>query len=201
MARKYRQVFTSFRNSSLSATHCTLSAALVLQGAKNSSNIEGGKRHDNGLDRCIQVLDELSTSWSPAQKICRNLKKLRGPQSLPERDIPDFQSFHQSTSISPPSKNAEHDTYTAIVLTENEDSNKEFGYSEFPGWDFTEEMPLGPEFDSFPDLILEEFGSGLDFGNNLTVDGFGSHDLTFEALPNDYRGGDSLSRWQHINAP
>lgn len=81
-ARKYRRVFGSFRRSPITATHCTLSAALVfLRNAKARSAVEATKvpSSSSGTDDlkiCLDVLDELSTSWDTARRIRLNLLKL-----------------------------------------------------------------------------------------------------------------------------
>lgn len=81
-ARKYRRVFGSFRRSPITATHCTLSAALVfLRNAKARSAVNKDDGPSSGfstedLKICLDVLDELSTSWDTARRIRLNLLKL-----------------------------------------------------------------------------------------------------------------------------
>lgn len=81
-ARKYRRVFGSFRRSPITATHCTLSAALVfLRNAKPRSAVVTTEVPSLGLNiddiqLCLDVLDELSTSWDTARRIRLNLLKL-----------------------------------------------------------------------------------------------------------------------------
>lgn len=81
-ARKYRRVFGSFRRSPITATHCTLSAALVfLRNAKARSVVEKTDMPSSGsstddIKLCLDVLDELSTSWDTARRIRLNLLKL-----------------------------------------------------------------------------------------------------------------------------
>ncbi|KAK1146953.1 hypothetical protein N8T08_002280 [Aspergillus melleus] len=81
VAQKYRQEFGSFRLSPITATHCTLSAALV--SLENYiSEIEGTKTEEHSLaqnyeiETCLQTLKELSTSWYPAKCINLHLGKL-----------------------------------------------------------------------------------------------------------------------------
>lgn len=70
IAQKYRQVFGGFQRSPISATHCTLSAALVLlEDLDHASN-------RNRMMMCLGVLEELSGSWCPARHIANNLKRL-----------------------------------------------------------------------------------------------------------------------------
>ncbi|KAL4749961.1 hypothetical protein BDW72DRAFT_204295 [Aspergillus terricola var. indicus] len=80
-AQKYRHVFGGFQKSPITATHCTLSAALVLLAeveaeAKTSLVSPAIAPLKNKLKLCLTVLDELSKSWSPAKYIARNLRKL-----------------------------------------------------------------------------------------------------------------------------
>lgn len=81
-ARKYRRVFGSFRRSPITATHCTLSAALVfLRSAKtravlDTSGEPSSSFNTDDIRLCLDVLDELSTSWDTARRIRLNLLKL-----------------------------------------------------------------------------------------------------------------------------
>lgn len=81
-ARKYRRVFGSFRRSPITATHCTLSAALVfLRSAKArpvaaTTGEPSSSFNTDDIRLCLDVLDELSTSWDTARRIRLNLLKL-----------------------------------------------------------------------------------------------------------------------------
>lgn len=69
-ARAYRQAFGSFRKSPVTATHCTLSAAVVLvQSQRNDLPI-------NLLEASLEVLGELSTSWDIARRLRSHLLRL-----------------------------------------------------------------------------------------------------------------------------
>lgn len=70
VAQKYRQVFGGFQRSPITATHCTLSAALVLLCESSCPS------NRNRLSLCLTVLDELASSWCPAKHIGRNLRRL-----------------------------------------------------------------------------------------------------------------------------
>ncbi|KAF7558177.1 hypothetical protein G7Z17_g71 [Cylindrodendrum hubeiense] len=69
----YRENFGSFRQSPLTATHCTLSAALVLlRGYKpDNENVIGPEM--DFVNSCIQTLKELSVSWTPPRRYWRSL--------------------------------------------------------------------------------------------------------------------------------
>ena len=73
VAQKYRQAFGSFELSPISATHCTLTAALVLLDETESIDTPS---HKNKLCLCLVVLGELSKVWHPAWHIRENLRKL-----------------------------------------------------------------------------------------------------------------------------
>lgn len=75
IAKKYRYVFGGFRLSPLSATHCTLSAALVLLQAKKMG-LEKVSTCDYNIKICLEVLEQLSTSWNPAKRIWESLLRL-----------------------------------------------------------------------------------------------------------------------------
>ncbi|RAQ50977.1 Zn(II)2Cys6 transcription factor [Aspergillus flavus] len=73
VAQKYRHTFGGYHLSPITATHCTLSAALVLLDETENLNAPS---HKNKLALCLTVLDELSKSWYPAGHIGHNLRKL-----------------------------------------------------------------------------------------------------------------------------
>ncbi|KAJ5765847.1 hypothetical protein N7520_005406 [Penicillium odoratum] len=96
IAQKYRQTFGSFKLSPITATHCTLSTALILielccsmkPVAKHSPTENGHQLPPHAaVALCFQVLRELSTSWNIAKRIGRNLEKVYiqryGSQHLP----------------------------------------------------------------------------------------------------------------------
>ncbi|GAW24377.1 hypothetical protein ANO14919_139610 [Xylariales sp. No.14919] len=99
VARKYRNTFGSFRRSPITATHCTLSAALVLLDAQTTGwESVDLSTSSQDIDLCLCVLDELSTSWNPARRIRRNLelllKHIRAkPDSQGPKDV-----IHPATS-------------------------------------------------------------------------------------------------------
>ena len=83
VAKKYRQAFGNFRKSPVSATHCTLWAALVLMQVRGCGDGRGGGggadlsvRNIHNIELCLQVLEELAVSWDIARRICRNLREL-----------------------------------------------------------------------------------------------------------------------------
>ncbi|KXH42217.1 nitrogen assimilation transcription factor nirA [Colletotrichum simmondsii] len=84
LSAKYRAAFGSFRLSPLTATHCTLSAALVILFVQPAVKDDVSKLSKNDLDGCLQTLRELSISWSPplrtdGLKELINMNLERGP--------------------------------------------------------------------------------------------------------------------------
>ncbi|OJJ29984.1 hypothetical protein ASPWEDRAFT_122319 [Aspergillus wentii DTO 134E9] len=74
VAYKYRQQFGGFRLSPLTATYCTLSAALVFLGDIHRVGEMPNSRAS--LELCLKVLYELAPAWSPACHIFKNLQRL-----------------------------------------------------------------------------------------------------------------------------
>jgi hypothetical protein len=72
LTKRYRQATGTFRRSPISATHCMLSAALVLlqEGYPDTSN------RWSYIGTCLIGLEELSHSWDIARTIRSNLLKL-----------------------------------------------------------------------------------------------------------------------------
>lgn len=70
IAQKYCQAFGGFQRSPISATHCTLSAALVFLGEPDCAS------NRRRMIVCLEVLGELSGSWCPAKYIANNLRRL-----------------------------------------------------------------------------------------------------------------------------
>lgn len=81
LTRRYRELFGSFRRSPLTATHCTLTAALVIMFVRPVA--EGAASHADSaeLDGCMQTLRELSVSWGPPLRYWRAISKILSGQS------------------------------------------------------------------------------------------------------------------------
>ncbi|KAK6213434.1 c6 transcription factor [Colletotrichum tabaci] len=102
--KKYRQVFGSFRRSPISATHCILTATLVLiQYASPDPDFANTGRPCCTLyiEACLEILKELSTSWKPACRTRVNLIKYLY-QKYPER-IPNslLHDERRNTAVAP----------------------------------------------------------------------------------------------------
>ncbi|TEA19756.1 Nitrogen assimilation transcription factor nirA [Colletotrichum sidae] len=97
--KKYRQVFGGFRRSPISATHCTLTAALVLiQYASPDPDMSSSGRPccTPYIEMCLEVLGELSTSWNPAGRMRADLIRLlyqKYPKRIPHALLHCEKSF------------------------------------------------------------------------------------------------------------
>jgi hypothetical protein len=110
VARAYRKTFGDFCLSAVSATHCLLSAALVLmQVASTEPESPCGRAAATNVDLCLQSLKELSVSWKIADKTQSNLALLRerklgrtrGPHSLTgNHNNPALPELADSTAFS-----------------------------------------------------------------------------------------------------
>ncbi|KAM0241427.1 hypothetical protein ACHAP5_007624 [Fusarium lateritium] len=62
--------FGSFRRSPITATHCTLTATLMIMFL--------GKGSRSDLDYCLLTLGELAESWAPAKRYWQTLSRVLG---------------------------------------------------------------------------------------------------------------------------
>jgi hypothetical protein len=80
IARVYREVFGSFRRCPTTATHCTLSATLALLPSSTAAESTRKSRLaatiQSDIELCLEVLSELSLSWSTAGKLRAGLQQL-----------------------------------------------------------------------------------------------------------------------------
>lgn len=79
LGKAFRKAYGSFRQCPITATHCTLTAVLVLIQVSSQN---AGHSHSNDMGHiysCLQTLQELSVAWSPADRYWRSvLHKLEG---------------------------------------------------------------------------------------------------------------------------
>ncbi|KAK9371423.1 fungal-specific transcription factor domain-containing protein [Lipomyces kononenkoae] len=101
VAKKYRQKFGSFRRSPASATHCLLSATLVLIQAQSSDGGRGppGTSRLHSIKLCFQALDELSIAWNFARRTRWNLLRLY-QQRMKSADIQNTLEASDETTVS-----------------------------------------------------------------------------------------------------
>ncbi|KAI0897212.1 fungal-specific transcription factor domain-containing protein [Annulohypoxylon nitens] len=207
VATRYRRRFSSFRQSPITATHCTLSAVLILisagthdwQGVNATSNIKN-------IELGLTVLDELSASWHPAKRIRQGLERL-------------YKSSRESTAQTHSSSVTRGNSVEQFHgLTGNPASNfssiRDKADPVLRSINLTPELqrlPLNRDGDATPHPASETLESGL-FHRSSPENGYMSSgfDMTealdnfsymesnpmflSDALPNDYSGFDILTR-------
>ena len=91
LGEQYREVFGSFRKSPITATYCSLSAALALLNPHPQGAQDAG-RSDVDMDKvnsCLKTLQELSESWVPAGKYhCSLVRMIHGPDATGQQTSP-----------------------------------------------------------------------------------------------------------------
>ncbi|KAE8379370.1 hypothetical protein BDV26DRAFT_291392 [Aspergillus bertholletiae] len=84
LGEQYREVFGSFRRSPITATYCSLSAALALL-SPCPQGLQDTGRGDIDMDKvhsCLKTLQELTESWVPAGKYhCSLLRMINDPDA------------------------------------------------------------------------------------------------------------------------
>ncbi|KAL1650353.1 hypothetical protein SLS58_001170 [Diplodia intermedia] len=178
VTRKYRHAYGSFRRSPITATYCSLSAALtLLQISKLDSAVEaaGKTRHiARMVEACLEVLQELSTSWDIARRLRESLVKLyrqfsSGGKVASQTPGSAAGNAGQVPDDDVPPLTSPTDDPLPFFL---EDPSAEIGGYATLG-DFTEEMLLD-------ESLWESAGQ----------------DLAFDPLQNDYMGAGSLDCWR-----
>lgn len=91
---QYREVFGNFRRSPITATHCTLLAALALlnQPPQAQRDSGPGPADIDKVKTCLQTLHELSESWIPPRKYHRSLVRMIDARRDSRRDEGSIQS-------------------------------------------------------------------------------------------------------------
>lgn len=169
VARSYRRIFGSFRQSAVSATHCLLSAALVLIRV-TSNGLEDSRRKVAvaNIELCLQSLQELSVSWRIAGKTHRSLALLKERKLGTESSARDSQPHIQTA-----------------VPASGVDGLSNPTLSDLPSW--TGSTPANP-------ILLNDahFSLGSYFGDSNTTGGF---DLTAQFVDIDFQ---NASLWGHF---
>jgi hypothetical protein len=109
LSEQFRKTWGSFRQSPITATHCTLFAALALfrtlsQDTEEAIVYTGLKN----FGTCLQTLLELSVAWTPPRKYYHNLRRMMHNQV----DIDNFsitELAEDSGRNAPQEENAERD--------------------------------------------------------------------------------------------
>lgn len=76
LGNRYRGIYGGFRRSPLTATHCTLTAALMTLYL--ASGQEAGRSDRAQLKSCAATLGELADAWEPARRYHRILSRILG---------------------------------------------------------------------------------------------------------------------------
>ncbi|KAI5921203.1 fungal-specific transcription factor domain-containing protein [Camillea tinctor] len=192
VAREYRKAFGSFRQSPITATHCTLSAVLVLLTAENCRWDGTNQATTNqSINICLQVLEELSLSWAPAGYIKKNVVMLRQRLGDPV-----------DSSLAPLSGGDQHDDSSGNYSgggvpistgpTPNDDaSTRAHMQPDSPGSFQQTGYWQNPEFQSIFDGLQSGNASFLFNSTNLA--------LGTDALPSDYDNFELLNRMNFDN--
>ncbi|KAK9235283.1 fungal-specific transcription factor domain-containing protein [Lipomyces kononenkoae] len=183
VAKKYRQKFGSFRRSPASATHCLLSATLVLIHAENS---DGGREMPGtsqlqNIKLCFQALDELSTAWSFARRTRWNLLRL-------------YQQRRNSADIQNPLEASDEGTVSGFGLEKPEGGT--FDVSTSP-MDMTWIDALLGGNGNVQNATMGHSDIGMLLEESIWTDF--NIDYTRESLPSDYNIFDQLSKGNYRN--
>ncbi|KAJ5162551.1 fungal-specific transcription factor domain-containing protein, partial [Penicillium coprophilum] len=76
LSQQYRSTFGSFRRSPVTATHCTLSAALVTFQLHHLGHTQGQTSTKHLLETFSKTLEELSDSWFPARRYWNSIRQM-----------------------------------------------------------------------------------------------------------------------------
>lgn len=101
LGERYRETFGSFRRSPLTATHCTLTAALVIMFLRDGSMGTWAQADHTKLHGCLQTLHELSVSWGPPLRYWRTLTKIiiqRGSEDVTEDEAQVVDTMPKSST-------------------------------------------------------------------------------------------------------
>ncbi|KAF4543796.1 Zn(II)2Cys6 transcription factor [Lasiodiplodia theobromae] len=178
VARKYQHLYGSFRKSPVTATHCSLSAALTLMHISKLNGEEVPKansKHARMIEACLEVLQELSTSWDIARRLRENLVKLY------EQFCGSEGSLNQAAQ-SGASGNVEKTIDHVSQLTSPAADDALPFFLEGPSTEVGGYNALG---DFTEDMLLDE-----------SLWGTAGQDLTFDPLQSEYMGTSSLDRWR-----
>ncbi|RSL56947.1 hypothetical protein CEP54_008553 [Fusarium duplospermum] len=95
ITERCRETFGSFRQSPLTATHCTLMAILVtLHGEDSHTDTSRGAR--KGLKTAMKTLEELSDSWTPPRRYWHTMTQALRISSLSIENQDEAQDWQES---------------------------------------------------------------------------------------------------------
>ncbi|KAJ6014307.1 hypothetical protein N7540_008898 [Penicillium herquei] len=208
IAQKYRQTFGGFQLSPITATHCTLSTALIIielccpgqSTTKHHPPEEGSYTLSPhaAVALCFQVLRELSTSWNIAKRIGKNLEKLYfdrfGNEHLPclPRDVEGKTTCNTGCQLLDSTASWESTVPSLEIL--DDILNAKSLLSENPlafylNQNPTLNRPNIPGFATASAVNAQDFSDSNElFANNL---GFA---FSSDSLPSDYNMFDTLNQ-------
>ncbi|OAL49308.1 hypothetical protein IQ07DRAFT_76934 [Pyrenochaeta sp. DS3sAY3a] len=215
VATKYRRTFGSFRLSPITATHCTLSAALILLRATNQQWEESSPTvNTKNIGLCLRVLEELSVSWNPAKRIRQNLQKLLAIPAKSLRTGPaGRESISETTGSKAPTPHTIQDTGVTTsgsladviqVTAPNIVSSNSMISNVASGWrDINPNTGLGTTVSAetcgepYSDIALESEYAAFSYDFTGALDNFSYMETNpvfqFDFLPDDYSSFDILN--------
>lgn len=124
LSEQYRKKWGSFRKSPITATHCTLSAALALFHTlcKDTGEEVIMDVDMKNFETCLQTLQELSTAWTPPRKYHHNLRRMMHDKSTAndQVDIDNSDSVTELVDYSGQNADREADVESAWEFSTNE---------------------------------------------------------------------------------
>ncbi|QKX63402.1 uncharacterized protein TRUGW13939_10572 [Talaromyces rugulosus] len=134
LSEQYRKTWGSFRQSPITATHCTLSAALGLfrtlsQEKEKESVVDAVLKN---FETCLKTLQELSVAWTPPRKYYHNLRRMMHDQSTADDQV----EINNSDSITELGDDSGQNTdQEANIERERTFSTNEIGFNSlWPTW-------------------------------------------------------------------
>lgn len=176
LGKKYRLEYGTFRKSPLTATHCTLSAALLILQKLKASRKMNSNSDLMYLKSCLAVMHELSPSWQPALQYWKNLSRIYDEIS------PSASGEAESNKTT---KNMDHSDH--LELTQFEWSDDLFlgvqsaslgAEHHFPGM-------MDSEFETVSDQQGHVINKPFVMSQEALQQDFG-FDFMFDSLPADY---------------
>ncbi|EEU48974.1 uncharacterized protein NECHADRAFT_75680 [Fusarium vanettenii 77-13-4] len=174
ITERYRETFGSFRQSPLTATHCTLMAILVTLHGEDSRAYETSQGARKGLKTAMKTLEELSDSWTPPRRYWHTMNQALRIDSPSIENQDAAEGWQESReALAPAAAGGEH---------RQSDGQQEVPLNSQDNWVSAE--PQGSS--SFP-LTSDD---GVQHATYFNIDDL---ELTaFEQLPSDYMTLESL---------
>lgn len=173
LSQQYRSAFSSFRRSPITATHCTLSAALVTVQAYHLGHTQSQTSTKHLLETFSKTLEELSDSWLPARRYWNSIRQIDqgfGRAGVVETDIirPTVSGLQATNSPTESQYISQPGNQGVLQEYGSADWAGQLATSDFhvDGFDFADLSSLGSVFDpsSSEDYLMPFlFNSQTDF--------------------------------------